>query len=497
MKLFLAIVLAVLLVGTSKSFATSMSVINGVYQFDKNSMIQQKLKKAEECINQGNYTAAKNYLESVLKLDKNNAKAKELLLVCKNGGRSTTNRNSSSNSSSSSYSSSFSVSKTNLSFHSRGGSETLTVSGSSNWSVSVNPASWGHLTRSGNTITLRVDANSSSSSRTDYFTLKSGSTNIRVNINQSGCQNVNTYLNVSKSDLFFPSGGGSESITISSNNTWNISLKTYDWGHLKQEGNVLTITVDANNTGSQRTDFFKLSAGGIEKRINITQSPTKATNGMSMSGTTRTAVDNAIVLSYLTTSIKGWGKCRLGAITESGAGIVVYGSNGFANTGNVNPNMLSKLKELNSQEKTLRSITMTTSGYYCIVYGRNGWCGVLPEGLKTQLNQYNSNKEDIYCVSIAENGDYVIITDKHFVASTIPDMNHLKKAYDLYGHVKYACVTNRGLCVICQNGIYYSNIPSNLEVKLKSISFKPDKITFTDSGTFLITNEKEEYWFYM
>lgn len=29
----------------------------------------------------------------------------------------------------------------------------------------------------------------------------------------------------------------------------------------------------------------------------------------------------------------------------------------------------------------------------------------------------------------------------------------------------------------------------NLVVKLKSFSFKPNKITFTDSGTYLITNE--------
>ena len=53
------------------------------------------------------------------------------------------------------------------------------------------------------------------------------------------------------------------------------------------------------------------------------------------------------------------------------------------------------------------------------------------------------------------------------------------------------------MVVICQNGIFYSNIPTNLEVKLKSISFKPDKITFTDSGTYLITNENEAYSYNM
>ena len=84
----------------------------------------------------------------------------------------------------------------------------------------------------------------------------------------------------------------------------------------------------------------------------------------------------------------------------------------------------------------------------------------------------------------------------HYYAEVMPQTN-LNKANDKYGHIKYACVTNRALVVICQNGIFYSNIPTNLEVKLKSISFKPDKITFTDSGTYLITNENESYTYHM
>ena len=366
------------------------------------------------------------------------------------------------------------------------------------WSISVNPASWGHLTRSGNTLTLKVDANSSSSSRTDYFKLKSGSQEIKVNVSQSGSSySSSPYLNVTKTELYFASEGGQESITISTNNTWKISTNTNSWGHLKQEGNTLTLSVDANYTGNQRTDYFVLSAGGVEKRINITQSQTYAKNGVSMSGSTRAYTDNATGLSYLTTCIKGWEKCRLGALTESGAGVAVYGGNGYATTGNLNSSFVAKIKELNGNKETFKSVTATSSGYYCIVYGRNGWYGSVPEDMKLKLNQFNNDREDIYCVSIAENGDFVIITDKHIYASNSTDKSNLNKASDKYGHIKYACVTNRALVVICLNGIFYSNIPTNLEVKLKSISFKPDKITFTDSGTYLITNENEAYSYNM
>lgn len=50
----------------------------------------EKLKKAQECSNNGNYLGAKNYLIGVLNLDPNNSKAKELLAVCNNGGKPVT-----------------------------------------------------------------------------------------------------------------------------------------------------------------------------------------------------------------------------------------------------------------------------------------------------------------------------------------------------------------------------------------------------------------------
>lgn len=84
------------------------------------------------------------------------------------------------------YYSNITVSRTHLSFYSYGGSETITVNCSGTWNVSVEPNSWGHLTRNGNSLTLRVDANNSTSTRTDYFCVKCGSKEIRINVSQSG-----------------------------------------------------------------------------------------------------------------------------------------------------------------------------------------------------------------------------------------------------------------------------------------------------------------------
>lgn len=162
----------------------------------------------------------------------------------------------------------FSISSQYVSFGSDGGNRTFTVSSSAAWKISVNTANWGHLSRSGNTLYLRVDANNSSSSRTDYFTISSGSKSIRVDISQG----KGNSLTVSSESLSFLSAGGSRTITVNSSSSWRIGTKTYDWGHLSTNGNTITLRVDANTTTSSRTDYFTVKAGNLEKRINISQS---------------------------------------------------------------------------------------------------------------------------------------------------------------------------------------------------------------------------------
>lgn len=176
----------------------------------------------------------------------------------------------------------FSISSQYASFGSDGGNRTFTVSSSAAWKISVNTANWGHLSRSGNTLYLRIDANNSSSSRTDYFTISSGSKNIRVDISQ-GKRNS---LTVSTESLSFSSAGGSRTITVNSSSSWKIGTKTYDWGHLSTDGNTVTLRVDANTSTNSRTDYFTIKSGNLEKRINISQS-----------GNTQTTSNNATIKS--------------------------------------------------------------------------------------------------------------------------------------------------------------------------------------------------------
>lgn len=162
-----------------------------------------------------------------------------------------------------------SVSIDNISYSYSGGTRTITVSTDGEWQISTGTAGWGHTSISGNTITLRVDENTSSSSRTDYFVIKSGSKEKRINISQGG--KPATRLSVSTENVSFGKDGGRSSITVSTNGEWRIGVGTASWAHTSVSGNTITLRVDENNSGDERTDYFTVVAGDKDVRINITQ----------------------------------------------------------------------------------------------------------------------------------------------------------------------------------------------------------------------------------
>ena len=68
--------------------SSTNSVLAGtmpMQQFDKSTMIKKKISDAQNYIAKGDYVAAQNTLNSLLKLDPNNSKAKELLENCESG----------------------------------------------------------------------------------------------------------------------------------------------------------------------------------------------------------------------------------------------------------------------------------------------------------------------------------------------------------------------------------------------------------------------------
>ena len=191
----------------------------------------------------------------------------------------------------------FKISSQSAYFGADGGTQTFTVSSSGSWKIGVTTASWGHLARNGNTLTLRVDANTGASSRTDYFTITSGSKSIRVNISQS----KGISLSVSSESLSFAASGGSQTLTVNASEAWKIGTQTNAWGHLSISGNQLTVRVDANASSASRTDYFTIKAGNLEKRISISQSAqsVSASSKTASSSTTKTSSSSATTLGSI------------------------------------------------------------------------------------------------------------------------------------------------------------------------------------------------------
>lgn len=84
-------------------------------------------------------------------------------------------------------SSTLSVSHTTLNVSSSASTEYLTVSCNSAWEIEYPSASMYSVTRSGNTLTVAINANTSTESRSDFFNVKTidGTKSVKVTINQS------------------------------------------------------------------------------------------------------------------------------------------------------------------------------------------------------------------------------------------------------------------------------------------------------------------------
>lgn len=165
-----------------------------------------------------------------------------------------------------------SVSTDNISFSSSGGSRSITVSTDGEWRISTETNSWGHTSINGNTITLRVDANDGDY-RTDYFVVKSGSMEKRINISQDG--SLATYLRLSKSTIEASRSG------TRYNECYAVDVYT-DGDNVTATTSASWIDVDviggdrieiktSKNTGSRRTATITVKADRQSKQIKVSQ----------------------------------------------------------------------------------------------------------------------------------------------------------------------------------------------------------------------------------
>lgn len=166
-----------------------------------------------------------------------------------------------------------SISKT---YGSAAGSETFYVStDASSWTTWGIPT-WCTVTNVTSTsFRLNYEANSSTTSRSDYMKIQAGGKEVRIDIKQSGRSAGATYLKVDQKTSISKSYGaesGSETFYVSTDaaswTTWGIP----SWCTVTDVTSTsFRLNYSANTSSSSRSDYMKIKAGNKEVRIDIKQ----------------------------------------------------------------------------------------------------------------------------------------------------------------------------------------------------------------------------------
>lgn len=165
--------------------------------------------------------------------------------------------------------------KERLAFEHKGSSQTIEIDSEASWSASA--TSWVSATpssgKAGKTaVTISVPNNSSVKSRSGsvYFNI-AGDNNVEVPLEQEGVS-----LDVSSSSLTFDSFGDTQSLMVTSNESWKVTSKP-DWVSINKtsgDGNeTIQISVSENNTTTKKAGEIVIATidNVASKGIQLTQ----------------------------------------------------------------------------------------------------------------------------------------------------------------------------------------------------------------------------------
>lgn len=171
------------------------------------------------------------------------------------------------------------VSYSSLSFTPKEGESKITITANSGWTASSNATSWCTVepsTGTGNgTLSIKVKANKDTKVRSATITVKSGDVTRTIEVKQS----PELFLEVDKNNIEFSCTGGSVTVTVSSNISWNISSNR-TWCTVSKSNGTgnesFTLNVETNTYTTERTATITISGSEITTKINVKQQPLPA-----------------------------------------------------------------------------------------------------------------------------------------------------------------------------------------------------------------------------
>lgn len=206
------------------------------------------------------------------------------------------------------------VSNSNLSFPSSGGSKKITVNCSTYWSLVDQTSSMCTVTRDGNEITISCTSNPNTGSRNTSFIVRAayGAKEQIVSISQTGRvassstssssgYSTATRLTVNPTSISLSSGSGSTTINVSTDaKDYDVSLLP-TWASVKNKySSFFVLSYSENNTSNTRSDWFNVNAGGKTVKVSIKQS---GRNARSYSSSSPSSSSNVRRLTVKPTSI--------------------------------------------------------------------------------------------------------------------------------------------------------------------------------------------------
>ncbi|KPA11778.1 secreted protein containing APHP domain protein [Candidatus Magnetomorum sp. HK-1] len=160
------------------------------------------------------------------------------------------------------------VSPTSKNFNYTGGNDSVTVSSNLSWNATEN-TDWIAVSKTGNSVSIQCDANDTISQRSATITVSGGSLSRQIQVTQSPAPER---LDVSPTSKNFSYSGGSVSINVSTNISWNVT-ETTGWLSVSKSGSAFSVQCNANETTSQRSATISVSGGSLSRQVQITQSP--------------------------------------------------------------------------------------------------------------------------------------------------------------------------------------------------------------------------------
>lgn len=175
-----------------------------------------------------------------------------------------------------------SASKTTISAPSSGTTEYITISCGKSWELVYPSGNMYSVSRSGNTLTVTINQNTTSDSRSDYFKVKTtdGTEELKISMSQSA--GYAARLSASKTSISAPASGTTEYITITCGKSWELVYPNGNMYSVSRSGNSLTVTINRNTKTEARSDYFKVKTtdGTEELKISMSQSAASNSHGM-------------------------------------------------------------------------------------------------------------------------------------------------------------------------------------------------------------------------